>query len=276
MSNIHNIYFSGPDGSNKTSLSLALYEWLRFRGESVELFSFPSSESVVAGIIHNRLIDRVTLHRIPMASLFVSDRLDTIFQTAVPKKNDNPDTIFIFDRGPQDAKVYNHVWAVSQPNKKQALRWMRKIDCADDIFLELHPVDFGILCMSTLEQAREILKARYGVSRSDSFERDMGLQRKIRTEFKHSIRGKENWMTLPVPDKTADEAKREMMGTILREVAKRMGRPEWVMDETKLGREIGFLAVNATENGLRLNLTEDNLVAYRVTMEGNGYRGKER
>jgi thymidylate kinase len=278
MKDIYHIYFSGPDGSHKTPLSFALYEWLRFKGVPVELYSFPSRDSIVGGLLRNCLDKRLKrTNSYTRGLLFATDRSD-LLDSILEIKENNPHTVFIFDRGPFDGEVFNFAQATMEhPKNPYALEDAEIVTKNDTRFLRTCPVDLGFLCMSSLDQAQKILTARNGLAGNDTYEDDLPLQERIRREYLNRSEGKEEWVGINVPvEKPPEEAKREMMGIIFRDVATRMGKPEWTCDEARLDLEIGFLAKNAGENGLLQPLSEEALYAYQVTSEGGGFRQKER
>jgi len=225
---LKNIYFSGPDGSRKTSMAFATKFFLEARGRHVLVVPFPSESSAASPILRLALDGRTHLGAGAMDLLFVADRLDV-----APRLHEirgiDPDMVFIFDRGPADGAVYAEA-SDSLRNEPIGLT-SNVVEKWDSKFLEMFPVDLGIYLHSSIRTAKELMRMRESYKPADNLDKDPAVQQQIRNIFDAYMEGRQGWKVLNVEPKsgeTLDSWERRIIRDVLGLVSDTAGHPEWL------------------------------------------------
>lgn len=100
-----NIYLSGPDGAGKTPIANRLAAYLSRQGREAKAIPIPSRETASFGAIKLHLNGTMPLGDVAVDLLFVANRLEMI-PILKELREQSPNLILIFDRGPFDGAVY--------------------------------------------------------------------------------------------------------------------------------------------------------------------------
>lgn len=191
---LKNIYFSGPDAAGKTTLACRLRDFLKGQNLEAEVIRLPSRGGVLSGCIDLCRQGRVDMPPVALDLMFIADRLDTAGWCLVKDRERRPGVIYIFDRGPADGAVYG----AARAPEGYSLDYMRWIEGCDRKFLEKFPVDLGFLLVPSLEDSKRRMLER-SISRSpDGWDRDAGLQVRVRKLFDIYTEGKPRWKKIMV------------------------------------------------------------------------------
>lgn len=120
--------FEGPDGSGKTTLSLALAEYLRSQGVECDYFAFPGKESDTLGKLVYELHHRAQVIGTPKITaaslqlLHVAAHIDAIESKIIPALNTG--RAVVLDRFWWSTLVYGTVWGAN----REALKKMVQVE----------------------------------------------------------------------------------------------------------------------------------------------------
>lgn len=192
-----NIYFAGPDGVGKTLLAVWLRSQLLERDTPTVLVQFPAPVSPMTSLITLHKLGRTHFDSGTLDLMFVTDRLDVSGHKLVKIREENPETIFIFDRGPLDGAVYGaaRLASVGASREKQMghIRW---IQACDRKFTDMYPVDLGFLVTMSVEEAQQRMNdmGRTG----DIFDRNTELQKHVINLFEVLIGDDPVWKKIEI------------------------------------------------------------------------------
>lgn len=183
-----NIYFSGPDGTGKSKLSYMLSDFLNKElGIKSVIVHFPSFGPAGALIgLHKE--GRTKFHPLALDMLFVADRLDKGAGLRKIREQD-PNTIFIFDRGHIDGAVYGAARISNEFRPEDYVEWLLGCDLK---FIEMFPPDLGFILFSEVEESRRMMVKKMGSDFQhipDSFDTNQELQLRVRQNLQMVIPG---------------------------------------------------------------------------------------
>ena len=93
---LRNIYFSGPDGTSKTTLARGLSQILKTDyGLESRVVSFPSEVGVASYALALFKRGRVRIGPETLNMLFAADRMDILEQILIPQRRENPRLISV-------------------------------------------------------------------------------------------------------------------------------------------------------------------------------------
>lgn len=191
---LRNIYFSGPDGTRKSTLANETARFLKSERFHAEVVHFPSETGPMGSLIHLREHrDERYLAEEALDLAHAGDRLDTAYHKLRELRQADPSGILIFDRGPADGAVY----AVARDQMRKSplgitFEYMEKIDIK---FLEMFPVDLGICLLSHVDEAQRLMQER---GKKDKTDANTELQTRIKGLFTQYLGGCPEWRIITV------------------------------------------------------------------------------
>lgn len=193
---LRNIYFAGPDATKKTTLVLRLAESLREMGKEATIVSFPSPVSFATLGISSHEQGRTVLgpHALTMAYAF--DRLDYAEANLLPLRQEKPDLIFVFDRGPLDGEIYAQARTPPGFEPPEYRQWARNLE---QIFWHLFPCDIGFMMNASAESSKKIQDERKLLAITDVFDKDETWQANTRRLFREEKLGPQ-WHRIGIVD----------------------------------------------------------------------------
>lgn len=195
MGKVGNIYFAGPDGVGKTTLAVRLRNFLeRDVGLPVHFVQFPTRVGPASILITLHRSGRFHFDHLTLDVLFVADRLDEARRLR-GIRSQNPDTVFIFDRGPLDGAAYGVARFLSIEERDMHASWL--LGC-DRKFLEMFPVHLGFLILASQEFVTHRMEERRLSRPPDIFDRDKRLQMDVEAIFEGLITARPEWSVIKV------------------------------------------------------------------------------
>lgn len=189
---LRNIYFSGPDGTRKSTLAHETARFLELEGFRAQVIHFPSETGPMGSLIllrQNR--DERLLAEEALDLSHAADRLDIAHHKLMKLRKQDPNTIFIFDRGPADGAVY--AVARDQMRDRPLGITFTDIERVDGKFLEMFPVDLGICLLSSVSEAQRVMQER---GKKDKVDADLELQQRVGELFPKYLEGESKWHTI--------------------------------------------------------------------------------
>lgn len=200
---LRNIYFSGPDGTRKSTLAHETARFIESEGFHAQVVHFPSETGLMGSLIQLRQNrDERLLAEEALDLAYAADRLDTSYHKLRKWREQDPNCIFIFDRGPHDGAVY----AVARDQMREShlgitFEYMEKIDSK---FLGMFPEDLGICLLSPVEEAQHLMQER---GRRDKTDANLDLQTRLNGLFTEYLGTRPKWKIIKV-DRYPEESRR--------------------------------------------------------------------
>lgn len=191
---LKNIYFSGPDGTRKSTLAHEAAQFLDLEGFHARVVHFPSETGPMGAIIHLRdHRDERYLAEEALDIAHAADRLDITHHKLRKWREQDPGVIFIFDRGPADGAVY----AVGRDKMREKPLGMTfdYMENADRKFLEMYPPDLGICLLSPVAEAQQLMEER---GRRDQTDTNLELQTLLNGLFREYLGDHPEWYIVDV------------------------------------------------------------------------------
>lgn len=191
---LRNIYFSGPDGTRKSTLAQGAAKFLKSEGFHAQVVHFPSETGPMGSLIQLRQNrDERLLAEEALDFAYAADRLDTSYHKLRKWREQDPNCIFIFDRGPHDGSVY----AVARDQMRAhpqgiTYEYMERVESK---FLEMYPVDIGICLLSSPQEAQHLMEER---GRRDKTDANLELQAKLNGLFTEYLGKRQEWRVIKV------------------------------------------------------------------------------
>lgn len=200
---LRNIYFSGPDGTRKSTLANETARFLELEGFHALVIHFPTETGLMGSLIQLRQNrDERLLAEEALDFAYAADRLDTAHHKLNRLREVDPNIILISDRGPADGAVY----AVARDQMRESplgitFEYMEKIDSK---FLGMFPVDLGICLLSSVEEAQRVMQER-GIK--DKTDANLELQARLNGLFAEYLGDRPKWKIIKV-DRYPEESRR--------------------------------------------------------------------
>lgn len=199
---LKNIYFSGPDGTRKSTLANQAARFLELEGFCAQVVHFPSKTGPMGSIIHVReQYDERYLTEEALDLAHAGDRLDIAHHKLKKLREADPNIILIFDRGPADGAVY--AVARDQMRKSPLGTTFKDMEKIDSKFLKMFPVDLGICLLSPVEEAQRLMQER---GKQDKTDANMELQTRLKGLFTEYLGDRPEWKIIKV-DRYPEESR---------------------------------------------------------------------